>query len=101
MLPIAAIDQMMQNSTPEQRQAGMEEWKNWQKTHASDVVEMGAPVGRNKRVTGSGVTDTRNEVGGYSIVQAESHDAAAKLFSDNPHFKIPGAYIDIMECTAM
>jgi hypothetical protein len=33
----------------------------------------------------------------YSIVEAESHDAAAKLFSDNPHLQIPQAFIEVME----
>lgn len=101
MMPIATMDEMMKNSTPEQRKASMDGWVAWGKAHQADLVEMGTPVGKNKRVTASGVTDTRNEVGGYSIVQAESQDAAAKLFSDNPHLQMPGAYIEIMECMPM
>lgn len=101
MMPIASMDEMMKNSTPEQQKASMDTWMAWGKAHEKDLVEMGTPVGRNKRLTASGATDTRNEVGGYSIVQAESQDAAAKLFSDNPHLQMPGTYIEIMECMSM
>ena len=35
----------------------------------------------------------------YVIVQAESHDAAARLFENHPHFMIfPGDSVEIMEC---
>jgi len=101
MMPIASMDELMKNSTPEQREAGMDSWMAWGKAHEKDLVEMGTPVGKNKRLTASGVTDTRNEVGGYSIVQAESQDAAAKIVSDNPHLQMPGTYIEIMECMPM
>ena len=36
---------------------------------------------------------------GYVIVQAESHEAAAKMFEKHPHFTIfPGEAVEIMEC---
>jgi hypothetical protein len=35
----------------------------------------------------------------YVIVQAESHDAAARMFAHHPHFAIfPGESVEIMEC---
>ena len=40
----------------------------------------------------------RNEMGGYSIVQADSHEAATKMFDkDFPHLKMPGAWIEVVE----
>jgi hypothetical protein len=40
----------------------------------------------------------KNNVGGYSIVQAETHEAAAKLFGkDHPHLHMPGAWVEILE----
>ena len=34
----------------------------------------------------------------YSVVQAESHEAAAKIFGkDHPHLQWPGAWIEITE----
>ena len=36
---------------------------------------------------------------GYVTLHAESHDAAAKLFENHPHFTIfPGEAVEIMEC---
>ena len=65
------------------------------------LVDEGNPVAGNKRITNSGVSDERNEVGGYSIIQAENHEAACELLSGNPHFKAPGAYIEVMEIVEM
>ena len=101
MVPIASIDEMMANTTPEQRKASMDGWMQWAQMHKSDLVELGTPVGKNKRVTTSGVSDVRNDVAGYSIVQAESHEDAAKVFADNPHLQMKGAYVEIMECMSM
>ena len=39
---------------------------------------------------------------GYSVVQAESHDAATKIFGkDHPHLQMPGAWIEIIEIMPM
>jgi hypothetical protein len=35
------------------------------------------------------------------MVEAESHDAAAKMVQDNPHLQIPGSFIDVMEIPHM
>ncbi len=45
----------------------------------------GRPLGKTKRVTASGVAGVRNEVTGYTIVEAESHDAAAAMLDGHPH----------------
>ena len=97
MAPIAEFEKMMVNSSPDQMKAGTDEWMKWMKNHEKDIVDMGSPLGKTKRSMTSGVTDVKTDVGGYSVVQAESHDDAVKIFADNPHFKIPGAYIDILE----
>ena len=52
-------------------------------------------------VTASGVSDVRNEIGGYSIVEADSHDEAAKVFLDNPMLQMPGAYIEVLDIKPM
>ena len=45
------------------------------------------------------LADTRNNLAGYVIVQAPSHEAAAKMFENHPHFMIfPGDSVEIMEC---
>ena len=99
--PTASMEAMMKGMTPEQQKASMGEWMQWMDEHKASFVDMGAPVGKNKRVTQGGVADVRNEVGGYSIVQAESQEAAAKLFEGMGHFQIPGAYIEVMRLADM
>ena len=73
-------------------------WTNWAKKNAASIIEMGGPLGKTKKVDASGITDTRNELSAFIIVQAESQEAAAKLFVDHPHFAIfPGDAVDVME----
>ena len=92
------FEKMRQNSTPEQRKKGMDAWMKWMTDNRASLVEGGAPLGKTKRVDSHGASNIKNEVGGYSVVQAESHDAATKLFGkDHPHLQMPGAWIEIME----
>ena len=99
--PIEEFQKLMASTDKEMQKKGMEEWGKWMQNHKADLADEGAPVGKTKQVTASGVTDIKNEVGGYSVVQAESHDAAAKLLMDNPHFSIPRASIEVMEIMEM
>ena len=59
-------------------------------------------MGKTKRVDKSGISDIRNEMGAWTIVEAESQEEAAKLFLNHPHFTIfPGERVEIMECLPM
>jgi hypothetical protein len=79
--------------------AGVKAWMEWGKANAAAIVDLGSPLGRTKRASPRGISDTKNGMTGYVIVQAESHEAAAKLFQDHPHFAIlPGDSVEIMEC---
>jgi hypothetical protein len=98
MAPAAAIEQMMRNATPEQQQKGMEAWMKWMNASKASLVDGGAPLGKTKRADTAGVSDTKNSVCGYSIVQADTHEAATKLFGkDHPHLQMPGAWVEILE----
>jgi hypothetical protein len=80
-------------------EAGIKAWNEWANTHAASIVEMGAPLGKTKRTASEGVSDIRNNLAAYTVVRAESHDAAAKLFLEHPHFTLfPGDAVEIMEC---
>lgn len=95
------------NSLPEaelkKRQAeGIQAWHQWMETHKESIVETGAPLGRTKSVARTGVADVRNNMTGFTVVQAESHEAAARLFENHPHFMaFPGEAVEIMECLPM
>jgi len=76
---------------------GMKAWAEWGQTHQSAIVENGGPLGKTKRTTTSGVGDIRNAMAAYSVVQADSHEAAAKMFENHPHFAVfPGERVEIM-----
>lgn len=77
-----------------------EQWTSWGKE--AGVSDMGAPVGQNKRVTANDVKNEKNEVGGYTVIEAESHEDAAKKMQNHPHFKVfPNGWIDVMEVVDM
>src|SRR5258708_711163 len=101
MAPVAEMDKMMKDSTPEDQKKGMDAWIKWMGMHKDDFVEQGAPLGKNKRVTKDSVSDKRNEVTGYSVVQADSHEEAAQIFKDSPHLQMPGAYVEVLEWVEM
>ena len=95
----ADFEKAMKTATPEQHKKGMDGWMQWMNANKTSIVESGGPLGKTKRVDGNGVSDTKNGIGGYSIVQAASAEAAAKLFGkDHPHLQMmPGAWIEIVE----
>ena len=78
---------------------GFQAWMDWGVAHAGAIVDQGTPLGKTKRAAPGGIADVRNAMTGYVIVEAESHEAAAKLFENHPHFTIfPGDSVEIMEC---
>jgi len=79
--------------------SGIKAWGDWMVANKAVIVETGGPLGKTKRVAAQGVSDTKNNLSGYVVVRAETHDAAARLFLNHPHFTIfPGDSVEIMEC---
>jgi len=83
-------------------ESGIKAWKEWMMANKAAIVEQGSPLGKTKRTAAQGVSDTKNSMTGYVVVQAESHEAAARMFENHPHFTIfPGDSVEIMECLAI
>ncbi len=79
--------------------AGMTAWGDWMADHKASLVFEGGPLGKTKKASAAGVADTKNDMAGFVIVKAESHEAAARMFENHPHFAIfPGESVEIMEC---
>jgi hypothetical protein len=96
--PHSAMEQMSK-MTPEQSKAGMDAWMAWHQKHTSAIVDLGAPLGNGKVAAKSGAASNGTlDVCGYSIVQAASVEAAARLLEGHPHFMMPGASIEVLEC---
>ena len=100
MAPVAVVDEWKKKPAEERKpeeEKMMSEWKAWMSKNAKRFSNLGAGVGKTKRVTAQGASDVRNEVMLYAVVQADSHDQAAQLFVGHPHLQIPQASIEIME----
>jgi transcription antitermination factor NusG len=79
--------------------SGIEAWGEWMIANKAAIVDQGGPLGKTKRTAAQGVSDTKNSMTGYVVVRAESHEAAARMFENHPHFTIfPGDSVEIMEC---
>jgi len=90
------------NMSEEALQAGMKAWGDWMGVNAARIVDMGGPLGKTKSASKEGVADIRNNVGGYIIIEAQTHDEAARLFENHPHFThFPGDAVEVMEVMPM
>lgn len=93
---------MSEEEKKAKQEEGMAAWGKWMQDNASAVLDMGGPLGKTKKADKSGVSDTRNAMSGYVVVQAESHEAAAQMFLNHPHFSIfPGESVEIVEILPM
>ena len=90
--------EQMANATPEQAKAGMDAWMAWAQRAGDAIVDLGSPLGDAAHL---GAGSSNGHVGGYSILQADSMDAAEKVLDGHPHLHMPGASIDVMEFMAM
>ena len=104
LAPTSVIDEWKKTEPQQRKQAEekmMAEWRQWMSDHKKMFADVGAGVGKTKRVTQAGTTDTRNDVMLYGVVEAESHEAAARAFEGHPHLQIPQSSIEIMEINPM
>jgi hypothetical protein len=96
---IAKWKAMPEDQRKQREAAGIKAWHEWIERNKSSIVEVGTPLGKTKSASGAGVSDTKNNMTGFTVVQADSHEAAAKLFVNHPHFTLfPGNAVEIMEC---
>ncbi|EHR05539.1 YciI family protein [Bradyrhizobium sp. WSM471] len=93
----AAWNAMPEVERKAKEQEGMAAWKGWVEKHQGAIEAMGGPLGKTKKVDGKGLADIANEMGAFTVVRAASHEAAAKMFENHPHFTIfPGERVEIM-----
>ena len=80
-----------------QEMEGMAGWKAWVEKHHGDIATMGGPLGKTKKVSAAGIEDISNQMSAFVVVKAASHEAAAKMFENHPHFAIfPGEAVEVM-----
>jgi hypothetical protein len=91
----ADATEQMAASTPEESQAGMEQWMKWAEKAGPALIDLGSPVG--KSTTLPSAADTGVAIGGFSILEADSAKAVGSLLDDHPHLHAPGAAIEVLE----
>jgi len=102
-IPTHVIDAWMKTEESErkrQEQEMMQEWGKWMGKHGSMIASTEVAA-KTKLANASGISDFRNDIHMTSILNADSHEAAAQIFKDHPHFVIPEASIEIMELKPM
>jgi len=92
-----AWDALPEAERQARQQEGIAAWKAWAEKHKGAIAGMGGPLGKTKKVSQRGIEDVSNELTAYTVVRAESHEAAAKLFENHPHFAIfTGEAVEVM-----
>jgi hypothetical protein len=92
-------DQLDAETRQAKESAGIQAWMGWGVTNAAAILDQGGPLGKTKRTAPDGVSDIKNHMVAYVILEAEDHEAAARMFLNHPHFSIfPGEAVEIMEC---
>ena len=93
--------EVMASATPEEAKAGMDAWMAWAGKVGDAVVDLGVPLGAGKHLDGASVADGSNPAAGYSIIEADSLEAAVSLLEDHPHLSVPGNTIDVKDFLPM
>ena len=89
------------HTTPEAQQASMDAWGAWFGQLGESVADWGAPFGPSTTVSGSGNTAGGGaELSGYSVVTADSLDAASGLAAGCPIIA-EGGTVDVYEAIDM
>ncbi|MGD9659552.1 MAG: hypothetical protein AB7U61_18250 [Methylocystis sp.] len=94
---MAAWNAISEAERQQKTQEGIAAWKEWVEKNQAAIVVMGGPLGKTKRISSNGIEDIGNAMGAFTLVNADSHEAAAKLFENHPHFThFPGESIEVM-----
>jgi hypothetical protein len=93
----AAWDALPEGQRRAKEQEGMAAWKAWVDKYQGAIVYMGGPLGKTKKASNDGVADISNQLAAFTVVRAASHEAAARMFQNHPHFAIfPGDAVEVM-----
>ncbi len=88
--------------SPEEGAKHMAKWKAWVGGLGDAVVNPGTPLGKSKTVSSGGVSDDGgpNPLLGFSIVKADSMDAALEMAKGCPLLELGGT-LEVAEVMEM
>lgn len=77
--------------SPEQMEAVMGAWNDWAASVGSGMIDFGTPLAGGSRVSSDGTTaPSARDVVGYTIIEADTMEAALDLAKAHPHLNMPG-----------
>jgi|1185.fasta_scaffold261023_2 hypothetical protein len=94
--PVTYAEQM-EMSNPEDMKAGMDAWMEWSREVGSALVDFGLPLGDSNRIASGSTSPGESDARGYSIIEADSLEGAAKMVENHPHLHQPDGWIDVLE----
>ena len=80
-----SVREQAQNAAPEDMQASMQAWGEWAKGCGESLTYAGSALMGGLRLTPSGSSPGQSDVIGYSVLQADSMEAAVALLDGHPH----------------
>lgn len=106
----AKVHSQEMEMAPEQMQKIMEAWNAWMgkgfedgwMVDGGDALQLeGKVVNESKVVSDGPFAESKEIVGGYSIIQAKDMDAAAEISKSCPALSSPGGTIEIRELAGL
>ena len=99
----ASAAEEMQNGDPAGAQEEMDKWTAWAARCGEHLVDFGTPLGHAQTVSiaGAGPASASAIITGYSLLEADSMDAAVALLAGHPYFATPGYAIHAYESMPM
>lgn len=88
---------------PAEQEKIMAEWGAWYGKMGESITDGGAPFGASKNLTGGGVGDGPlgdTPATGYTVIEADSLDAAAAACEGHPHIS-HGGQVQVFETIQM
>ena len=82
--PVSFIEGMG-NATPEQQQQAMAPWMAWFERCGAQLVDMGGPLANARWFDANGERASDTDIVGYSLIEADSAEAARALVDGHPH----------------
>ena len=91
-----------QKPSPAQMEEMYAAFNAWKEKFQDNIVDMGGKLGNGKVVTADGVTDgpfveSKEVIGGFMIVSAESLEQAIEIASGVPGLVSPGSGVEVRE----
>jgi hypothetical protein len=90
-------------ASPEEGAKVLESWNNWFSVLGESLVDAGNPISQVRTIANNGtITEGGvNPSSGYSVVKADSLDAAVKLAKGCPLLNGGGGSVEVAETFAM